>query len=163
MFEQQFACEKKQKNCVFNRNKSVKWKEKERARMRKRIHTVFKMKFISYVMRQRPVRTDVQGYCMHRHTYNTALSRTRSISSFLFLLYIFVHWFNRKKREREGEKREEIASYIFIVSVLLLITFAYFWERKEREEKSIEGNICSWTHIITLWWKSKKRRKYQRQ
>jgi hypothetical protein len=56
--------------------------------MRKRIHTVFKMKFISYVMRQRPVRTDVQGYCMHRHTYSTALSRTRSISSFFSSLHI---------------------------------------------------------------------------
>ena len=129
--------EKKQKNCVFNRNKSVKRKEeKEKARMRKRIHTVFKMKVISYLTRQRPVRTDVQGYCMHRHThthtYSTALNRTRSISSFFSLFtYSFIDSILRKERERE----EERLRHTYSLSALCAVDYICVFLRKKRKKR----------------------------
>ena len=70
MFEQQIAWEKKQKTAyvieVRVSNKIKKWMWK---RVREKAYTVLKMEVISYLTRQRPVRTAVQGYCTHRHIY----------------------------------------------------------------------------------------------
>jgi hypothetical protein len=128
---------------------SNKMKEKKRQREREKEHTVLRMKVISHLKRQRPVRTAVQGCC----TYSTTLSRTRSISSFLFFLCIFVH-------KMENIRLRHIDS---LCRRLLLITFVYFRERKggrrrRRREEHRRQYLFLNTHHYAMVEKQEKKK-----
>jgi hypothetical protein len=146
---------KKSRKCVCNRGKSQIERERERNE-KERIHCFENGSYILF-----NTTTASSNSCSRLLNTQAYIEKPWVALDRQVLFFFFFALCIRFLIQSEKERTFDCVIRILYIAVWLHLCI---FERERGKKKiggNIESNICSWTHVITLWWKSKKRRKYQ--